>query len=62
MTDEDLRSYLIAHGRKNAMRYDWDETAANMQQIYELVFHPRATVTLPGDQAMWPRLQEWFKL
>lgn len=47
LTDDTLRAYLIENGRDNAVRYDWNRTASQLVEIYDLLFYPRELIPVP---------------
>lgn len=49
LDDDDLRAYLVDHGKANAVHYEWARTAAQIHQIYEMLFYPREQVTVPRN-------------
>ncbi|HOE94956.1 MAG TPA: glycosyltransferase family 1 protein [Candidatus Sumerlaeota bacterium] len=62
LTDDGLREYLIAEGRKNANRFSWAKAAEQIVQIYEFGFYPRHQVELPHRRPWLTRLADALRI
>jgi glycosyltransferase involved in cell wall biosynthesis len=56
LTDEDFREALIAHGKRQAQKFSWDESARRAISAMERVVAERNTCRVPSVSATQPRL------
>ncbi len=56
LTDEAFRARLVAHGRDQAKRFSWDETARRALQVWRGIVAEGGTEAPPQSDAQRPRL------